>query len=92
MLGGEVVERRLFVRRAHNGRMADVKRIRSPSLVPARSPTFTRETSTAPIPVCLDHPREKRLGFHLDSLRKQLPGPRSQDIRQWIVDIVGLTQ
>ena len=38
------------------------------------------------------HRREKRLGFHLDSLRKQLPSTRSQDIRQWIVDLVGMTE
>ena len=38
------------------------------------------------------HRGEKRLGFHLDSLRKQLPRTRSQDIRQWIVNLVGLTQ
>src|SRR4051812_14671501 len=35
---------------------------------------------------------EKPLGLHLDCLRKQLPRTRSQDIRQWIVDLVGLTQ
>src|ERR1035438_6174147 len=34
----------------------------------------------------------KRLGFQLDSLRKQLARTRAQDIRQWIVDLVGLTQ
>jgi hypothetical protein len=38
------------------------------------------------------HGDKKRLGFHLDSLRKQLPRPGAQDIRQWIVDLVGLTQ
>jgi hypothetical protein len=38
------------------------------------------------------HRGQKCLGFHLDSLRKQLPRTRSQDIRQWIVDLVGLTQ
>ncbi len=38
------------------------------------------------------HRGEKRLGFHLDSLRKQLPSSRSQNIRQWIVDLIGLTQ
>jgi hypothetical protein len=38
------------------------------------------------------HRGEKRLGFHLDSLRKQLPRTRSQNIRQWIVDLVGLTE
>ena len=38
------------------------------------------------------HCEEKRLGLHLDCLRKQLPRTRSQDIRQWIVDLVGLTQ
>ena len=27
----------------------------------------------------------------VDSLRKQLPRTRSQDVRQWIVDLVGLT-
>jgi len=38
------------------------------------------------------HCEEKRLGLHLDCLRKQLPRTRSQDIRQWIVDLVGQTQ
>src|SRR4051794_2255048 len=38
------------------------------------------------------HCEEKRLGLHLDCLRKQLPRTRSQDIRQWIVELVGLTQ
>src|SRR3954471_19540847 len=38
------------------------------------------------------HRGEKRLGFHLHSLRKQLPRTRAQDIRQWIVDLVRLTQ
>jgi hypothetical protein len=38
------------------------------------------------------HRGEKRLGFHLHSLRKQLPRTSSQDSRQWIVDFVGLTQ
>src|ERR1700756_5243644 len=38
------------------------------------------------------HRGKKRRGFHLDSLRKQLPGTRSQDIRQWIVDLVGMAQ
>jgi hypothetical protein len=38
------------------------------------------------------HRGEKCLGFQLNSLRKHLPRTRSQDIRQWIVDLVGLTQ
>ena len=38
------------------------------------------------------HRREKHLGLQLDSLRKKLPRTRSQDIRQWIVDLVGLTK
>jgi hypothetical protein len=38
------------------------------------------------------HGGRKRLGLHLDGLRKQLPRTRSQDIRQWIVDLVRLTQ
>jgi hypothetical protein len=38
------------------------------------------------------HRGKKRISFHLDSLRKQLPRARSQDIRQWIVNLVGLTQ
>ena len=39
------------MRRAHSGRIAEVNRIRSPSLAAPRSRIFTRETSTAPIPV-----------------------------------------
>ena len=38
------------------------------------------------------HRGKKRLGFELDSLRQQLPRTRSQDIGQWIVDLVGLTK
>ena len=38
------------------------------------------------------HRGEKHLGLQLDSLRKKLPRTRSQDIRQWIVDLVGLTK
>ena len=38
------------------------------------------------------HCGEKRLGFDLDSLRKQPPSTRSQDIGQWIVDFLGLTK
>jgi hypothetical protein len=38
------------------------------------------------------HGDKTRLGLHLDSLRKQLPRPRSQDNRQWIVNLVRLTQ
>ena len=38
------------------------------------------------------HRCKKRLGFHLDCLCKQLPGAGSQDIRQWIVNLVGMTQ
>lgn len=36
------------------------------------------------------HRREEGLRLDLDSLRKQLPRTRSQDIGQWIVDIVGI--
>jgi hypothetical protein len=38
------------------------------------------------------HCGKKRLGFHLDRLRKQLPRTRSQNIRQWIVNLVQLAQ
>jgi hypothetical protein len=38
------------------------------------------------------HGGEKRLGLHLDSLRKQLPSAVSEDIRQGIVDLVRLTK
>jgi len=101
---------KLFVRRAHSGRIAEVKRIRSPSSAAARSRIFTRSTSDTRLDRPLRamavphqavaavgklqalHCEEKRLGLHLDCLRKQLPRTRSQDIRQWIVDLVGLTQ
>ncbi|MGY3197240.1 hypothetical protein ACVIWU_006606 [Bradyrhizobium sp. USDA 4509] len=42
---------RLLVRRAHNGRIAELNRIRSPSLDAPRSRTFARATSTGPMPV-----------------------------------------
>src|SRR6266536_2683857 len=42
---------KLFVRRAHSGRIAEVNRIRSPALAAQRSRIFTRATSTGPIPV-----------------------------------------
>jgi hypothetical protein len=35
---------------------------------------------------------EKCLGLHLHGPRKKLPRTRSQDIGQWIVDLVGLTK
>src|SRR5664279_2176216 len=38
------------------------------------------------------HGGEKRLGLHLDSLRKQLPSAGSEDIRQGIADLVRLTK
>jgi hypothetical protein len=38
------------------------------------------------------HCREETLGFDLNSLREGLPRAASQDIRQWIVDLVGMTK
>jgi len=38
------------------------------------------------------HRGEECLRFQLDSLRKKLPRTRSQDIGQWILNLVGLTQ
>src|SRR6266567_613126 len=38
------------------------------------------------------HRGEEYLRLHLDSLRKKLPRTKSQDIGQWIVNLVGLTQ
>ncbi len=38
------------------------------------------------------HRGEEYLRLHLDSLRKKLPRTESQDIGQWIVNLVGLTQ
>jgi hypothetical protein len=38
------------------------------------------------------HRGEECLRLQLDSLRKKLPRTRSQDIGQWIVNLVGLTQ
>jgi hypothetical protein len=38
------------------------------------------------------HGGEEHLGLHLDSLCKQLPGARSKDIRQGIIDLVGLAK
>ena len=35
---------------------------------------------------------EERLSFQLDSLREQLSRTRSQDIGQWIIDLVGVTK
>ncbi|MEY9460300.1 hypothetical protein ABH973_000713 [Bradyrhizobium ottawaense] len=35
---------------------------------------------------------KKRRDFDLDCLRQKLLRARSQDIRQWIVDLVGLTK
>jgi hypothetical protein len=48
---------RLFVRRAHNGRIAEVKRMRSPSLAAPRLRIFTRLTATGPIPVWISRAR-----------------------------------
>src|ERR1019366_4610038 len=38
------------------------------------------------------HLGKKHLGFQLDSLREQLSRTRSQDIGQWIIDLVGVTK
>ena len=38
------------------------------------------------------HEGEERLSFQLDSLREQLSRTRSQDIGQWIIDLVGVTK
>ena len=38
------------------------------------------------------HRGKKRLDFDLHGLRQKLPGTSSQNIGQWIVDIVGLTK
>jgi hypothetical protein len=38
------------------------------------------------------HRRKKSLGLDLNSLREKLPRAASQDIRQWIVDLVGMTK
>src|SRR5450830_1824371 len=38
------------------------------------------------------HLGEERLSFQLDSLREQLSRTRSQDIGQWIIDLVGVTK
>jgi hypothetical protein len=40
----------------------------------------------------LTHAGQEGLGLHLDSLREQLPRAGTQDIRQGIVDLVGLTK
>jgi hypothetical protein len=40
----------------------------------------------------IPHSGEERLGLHLDSLRKQLSGAGAKDIRQGIIDLVGLTK
>ncbi|MEY9590774.1 hypothetical protein ABIA06_003065 [Bradyrhizobium yuanmingense] len=37
------------------------------------------------------HRGEKSLDFGLDGLRQKLPRTSAQDIRQWIIDLVGLT-
>ncbi len=38
------------------------------------------------------HRGKKRLDFDLDGLRQKLPRTSSQNIGQWIVDLVGLTK
>src|SRR5664280_604502 len=38
------------------------------------------------------HGGEEHLGLHLDRLREQLPGAGAEDIRQGIIDLVGLTK
>ena len=38
------------------------------------------------------HGGEERLGLHLDSLREKLPGTRTQDAGQGIIDLVRLTK
>ena len=38
------------------------------------------------------HRGKKRLDFDLDGLRQKLPRTGSQNIGQWIIDIIGLTK
>src|SRR5471032_3420436 len=38
------------------------------------------------------HTGKKNFGFQLDRARKKLPGSSLKNIRQWIVDLTGLTK
>src|SRR5450432_3924403 len=38
------------------------------------------------------HTEKKNFGFQLDRARKKLPGSSLKNIRQWIVDLTGLTK
>ena len=40
----------------------------------------------------IGHQRQEGLGFRLDRLRQQAAGPRAQDCRQRIVDLLGLPE
>jgi hypothetical protein len=91
------------------GRIAEVNRIRSPSLAASRSRIFTRDTSIGPIPVwtarsgrqpwCIKttaavgklevlHRFEKGLRLQFNCLRQRPSSSRSQDVCQWIVNVV----
>jgi hypothetical protein len=94
------------VRRAHSGRIAELNRIRSPSLDAPRSRIFARATSTGPTPVWIVRACRTTLAcpsasfksftvgldFDLDRLCQKLPRTRAQHIGQWIIDLVGLTK
>src|SRR5580692_12193833 len=59
---------------------------------PRRTVTMPHQTVPTVGKLQVLHRGEKRFGLALDGLRKKPPRTRSQDIRQWIVDLVGMTK
>jgi hypothetical protein len=59
---------------------------------PCRAVTVPHQTVPTVGKLQVLHRGEKRLGLALNGLREKPPGPTSQDIRQWIVDLVRMTE
>src|SRR5205807_2731152 len=57
-----------------------------------RAVTMPHDTGAPVGKLQILHRGKKRLDFDLDGLRQKLPRTSSQNIGQWIVDIVGLTK
>ena len=57
-----------------------------------RAVTMSHDTGAPVGQLQILHRGEKRLDFDLHGLRQKLPSASSQNIGQWIVDIVGLTK
>jgi hypothetical protein len=78
---------RLFVRRAHFGRIAEENRIFSSASTSPRSRTLARRTSTGPTP----H-GDEGVGFSNQHLSQHSAGAFACKFSQWIVDGIRLAE